>query len=180
MIKPATPVLDGVRAGLRPLLPSDRDAVRSLLLEPEVARWWPADTPGHPEAEIYDGGDEWPSFGWAIVEAGSDPLIGILLVEETIEPQYRCAGIDLSLTTRAQSRGLGPEAIGLAIAWLCAERGHHRITIDPDAGNARAIRAYEKVGFEPVGVMRAYSTLPTGEHRDGLFMELIRVPPNPG
>ena len=39
---------------------------------------------------------------------------------------------------------------------LIRERGHHRITIDPAAANAAAIRAYGKVGFKPVGIMRDY------------------------
>jgi aminoglycoside 6'-N-acetyltransferase len=57
---------------------------------------------------------------------------------------------------------------------LVEERGHHRITIDPAASNTAAIRAYEKAGFEPVGVMRAYERDVGGAaFHDGLLMELI-------
>jgi aminoglycoside 6'-N-acetyltransferase len=54
------------------------------------------------------------------------------------------------------------------------ERGHHRITIDPAAANAAAIRAYEKAGFRTVGVLRSYERDPdgTGWH-DGLLMEYV-------
>jgi aminoglycoside 6'-N-acetyltransferase len=45
--------------------------------------------------------------------------------------------------------------------------------IDPAADNAAAIRAYEKVGFRPVGVMRQYERLPGGEWHDGLLMDLL-------
>jgi aminoglycoside 6'-N-acetyltransferase len=57
---------------------------------------------------------------------------------------------------------------------LIDERGHHRITIDPAASNPAAIRAYEKAGFEPVGVMRRYERDADGKGwHDGLLMELV-------
>jgi aminoglycoside 6'-N-acetyltransferase len=40
--------------------------------------------------------------------------------------------------------------------YLIDERGHHRLTIDPAADNAAAVRTYEKVGFRAVGLMREY------------------------
>jgi len=52
--------------------------------------------------------------------------------------------------------------------------GHHRITIDPAAANAAAIRTYEKVGFRVVGVMRRYERDADGSGwHDGLLMELL-------
>jgi aminoglycoside 6'-N-acetyltransferase len=57
---------------------------------------------------------------------------------------------------------------------LVEERGHHRITIDPAVDNVAAIRAYEKVGFKPVGVMRRYERDVDGDGwHDGLLMELL-------
>jgi aminoglycoside 6'-N-acetyltransferase len=53
------------------------------------------------------------------------------------------------------------------------ERGHHRITIDPAAINAAAIRACERVGFRAVGVMRAAERDAGGEGWDSLLMELL-------
>ncbi len=72
-----------------------------------------------------------------------------------------------------QGRGLGPDAIRTAIGWLFGDRGHHRITIDPAADNAAAIRAYEKVGFRRVGVLRRYERGADGTWHDGLLMELL-------
>ena len=57
--------------------------------------------------------------------------------------------------------------------WLFDERGHHRLTIDPDAANERAIRAYERVGFKQVGVMRRYWLGPDGEWRDCVLLDLL-------
>jgi aminoglycoside 6'-N-acetyltransferase len=56
---------------------------------------------------------------------------------------------------------------------LIDERGHHRLTIDPAADNVRAIAAYSKLGFRPVGVLRAYQRMPDGRWVDGLLMDLL-------
>ena len=45
--------------------------------------------------------------------------------------------------------------------------------IDPAADNAAAIRCYEKVGFRPVGIMRAYERGADGTLHDGLLMDLL-------
>lgn len=81
--------------------------------------------------------------------------------------------MDLFLTTRRQGEGLGPEALRLLARYLIEERGHHRIVIDPAAGNERAIKAYERVGFRPVGVMRQYERGADGTWHDGLLMDLL-------
>ena len=87
---------------------------------------------------------------------------------------YSHAGMDIFLATASHGRGLGAEAIGVLARHLFEERGHHRLTIDPAADNAAAIRAYEKVGFRPVGVMRLYERGPDGVWHDGLLMDLLR------
>ena len=57
--------------------------------------------------------------------------------------------------------------------YLIDVRGHHRLTIDPAASNARAIRSYESIGFRRVGVMRAYERGPDGTWHDGLLLDLL-------
>jgi RimJ/RimL family protein N-acetyltransferase len=79
----------------------------------------------------------------------------------------------ISSSPHHQGRGLGTDAIRTLARYLIEERGHHRLTIDPAADNAVAIRAYEKVGFRPVGVLRAYWRSPDGTWRDGLLMDLL-------
>ncbi len=56
---------------------------------------------------------------------------------------------------------------------LIDDRGHHRLSIDPAAANARAIAAYAKVGFRPVGIMRRYQRLADGTWVDALLMDLL-------
>jgi aminoglycoside 6'-N-acetyltransferase len=109
--------------------------------------------------------------GFAI-ELDGDVIGSIQYAEET-DPGYRHAGIDLFLDRAHQGRGLGPDAIRTLARHLIEARGHHRLTIDPAAANDRAIRAYERVGFRPVGVMRRYERGPDGTWHDGLLMDLL-------
>jgi aminoglycoside 6'-N-acetyltransferase len=108
---------------------------------------------------------------WIIEHEGR--VVGYIQDWEETDPDYRHAGIDLFLSTRAQGQGLGPDAIRTLAAYLFDERGHHRLTIDPVAANEHAIRAYARVGFRPVGVMRAYQRTRDGGWEDGLLMEML-------
>lgn len=57
-------------------------------------------------------------------------------------------GVDLAIGDAENlSRGLGTAALK-AFAQMLIGEGHRNILIDPDAANLRAIRAYQKVGFE--------------------------------
>jgi aminoglycoside 6'-N-acetyltransferase len=97
----------------------------------------------------------------------------VLLVTEEEDPDYRHAAIDITLVGESIGRGLGPDALRAVATYLFAERGHHRLTIDPAAANARAVRAYEKTGFQRVGIMRQYQRGPDGTWSDGLLLELL-------
>lgn len=101
-----------------------------------------------------------------VVEVAGQVAGGIEYAEE-LDPQYRHAGIDVYLSERFQGRGLGSRAVALLARFLFDVRGHHRLTIDPAADNRRAIRAYEKVGFRRVGVMRQYELRADGRSTTG-------------
>jgi RimJ/RimL family protein N-acetyltransferase len=104
-------------------------------------------------------------------------VAGMIQYHEENEPKYRHAGIDIFLDPALHGRGLGTEAVREVVRILVQERGHHRITIDPAADNLAAIRAYGKVGFTPVGVMRCYERDVDGAGwHDGLLMELVVTP----
>jgi aminoglycoside 6'-N-acetyltransferase len=154
---------------LRPPQAADAERLAAILAEPSVAAWWPAFDVDRVTAElIAERADE---EGFAIEHEGA--VVGYLQIAEETDPEFRHASIDLFLATVAQGRGLGPDAIRAAAIHLIDERGHHRLTIDPAADNERAIAAYSKLGFRPVGVLRSYQRMADGHWADGLLMDLL-------
>jgi aminoglycoside 6'-N-acetyltransferase len=152
--------LRGERVVLRPLGDTDLKRVEEIQRQPSVVARW-----GEPS-----GFDE-ETVPFAIELDGE--VVGLIQYHEEDDPMYRSAGIDLFLAEEAQGQGLGTDAVRTMARYLVHERGHHRLTIDPAADNLAAIRAYEKVGFKPVGVMRRYERLPGGDWHDGLLMDLL-------
>jgi aminoglycoside 6'-N-acetyltransferase len=153
---------------LRPLAPDDAPELRRIRATPEVARWW------EPPEDDFPLDDEPDVIRWTIEVDGA--VAGMVQFSEEPDPKYRHASIDLFLDPALHGRGIGTEAVRRVVRHLVDERGHHRITIDPAASNAAAIRAYEKVGFRTVGVMRRYERDADGRGwHDGLLMELLAV-----
>jgi aminoglycoside 6'-N-acetyltransferase len=158
--------LAGERVALRPIVEADAPVLREMRATPEVDAWW------HPQAERWPLEHDPDTTGLAVEAEGE--LAGYVQFSEENDPEYRHAGIDMFLGPRHLGRGLGTDALRTLTRHLIEDRGHHRLTIDPSAGNEAAIRCYEKVGFRRVGVMRAYwRDHRTGEWRDGLLMELV-------
>jgi RimJ/RimL family protein N-acetyltransferase len=154
-----------VKLALRPLEAADAAELRRIHETEEVARRWDMPAADFPFDE--------PESTRFTVEV-DDRIAGLVQYSEEAEPKYRHASIDLFLDPALHGQGLGEEVVRRAVRVLVEERGHHRITIDPAADNAAAIRAYEKAGFEPVGVMRkAERDADGGGWHDSLLMELV-------
>jgi aminoglycoside 6'-N-acetyltransferase len=167
----APPTLHGERVVLRPLADDDLDRLLAILAEPDVARWWGPQAE-HPDRDELLGRGPEHADGTRFAIVVDRAVAGWLACEENTDPMYRSVGLDLFLTTPLHGRGLGREALRLAITHYL-ERGHHRFTIDPAADNERAIRAYAAVGFRPVGRMRDYELGADGTWHDGLLMDLL-------
>ncbi len=162
-----SPVLRGERVELCPLPAEEAPGMAALMAQdPEASPWW--------------GSDARKIEGW-LTEDGVHPYrilvdgrtAGMIEFEEENDPDYRYASIDITLLAGFVDRGIGPEALRVLLRHLFDARGHHRVTIDPNVDNVRAIRAYEKVGFKPVGVMRKVERDPEGTWRDGLLMDIL-------
>jgi aminoglycoside 6'-N-acetyltransferase len=150
---------------LRALAHGDEQELRRIHATPEVTRWWDAPDERFPW-------DEPESTRLTILVDGA--IAGLIQFQEELEPKYRHAGIDLFLDPALHGRGLGAEAVRRVVRHLIDDRGHHRITIDPATTNAAAIKAYAKVGFKPVGVMRqSERDVGGGGWHDSLLMELL-------
>ena len=150
---------------LRPLATDDAPELRRISEAPEVVRWW----------DVPDEDFPWEEAGATrlTIEVGG-AVAGMVQFCEEVDPKYRHASIDVFLDPAFHGRGLGTEAVRRVARHLVEERGHHRITIDPAAANLAAIRAYEKVGFRRVGILRRYERDVGGDGwHDGLLMELL-------
>jgi aminoglycoside 6'-N-acetyltransferase len=155
--------LRGERVVLRPLQVDDAPRIAELAAHPEVARWWPDLN----EPEVIEKAEgKGDSTCFAVLRDGEP--IGLVQYHEELDPEYRHAGIDLFIAAPYQDGGLGTDAVRTMARHLVHDRGHHRLTIDPVAHNARAIRCYEKVGFRRVGVMREYE-----RGHDGVLLDLL-------
>jgi aminoglycoside 6'-N-acetyltransferase len=161
--------LYGRRVTLRSLSPDDAPTLAAILGTPEVARWWTGYDQARIEAEFLADQPNVTIYG---IEFG-EQLIGLIQATEEPTPDFRHASIDLFVDPAHHRRGLGPEAIRTLARHLIEAGGHHRLTIDPAADNEPAIRAYAKVGFRPVGIMRRYQRFPDGIWRDALLMDLL-------
>ena len=173
---PSPGALRGRLVTLRPVAEPDLPALLEILGEPEVARWW--------RRAEWERVDEHDAFTFSIVLPGGDgdagrgsgppeQVAGCVQFSEETDPDYHSAAVDIFVATAAQGRGVGPDAMRTLIAWLFDERGHHRLTVDPAAANARAIHVYEKLGFRRVGVLRRYERVEDGVWRDAILMELL-------
>lgn len=165
--RPVIKRLAGPRVTLRPLAEADLPTIAAALSKPGAAEWWPITSEAGLREDVLS--DESTSLA---IEFESH-VIGIVMYEEVLWRDYFSAGIDIAIDPGLRGRGLGPETLSVLIGWLVDVGGHHRISIDPAAANASAIRAYEKVGFRPVGIMRCYERGPDGHWRDSLLMDLL-------
>jgi aminoglycoside 6'-N-acetyltransferase len=160
--------LRGERVTLRPITADDVPRLAAIAAEPEVAHWWL----GLTEDDLREkaGPDE---DGLVFVIEARGEVVGLVEAGEEDDPDYRHANIDIFVTTALHGQGVGSDAVRTLARHLFEDRGHHRITIDPAVANERAIRAYERVGFKRVGIMRRYERGADGGWHDGLLLDLL-------
>ena len=139
----------------RPVTAKDLSMIGRWLREPHLAEWW-----GDPEKEIAEIRDHIGSVSVEplIVELNGRPIAYLQSYDPHLEDDHPYAdqpfgtlGIDLSIGP--------PELVGVGHGSAIVrqfvdelfEEGAPRVIIDPHPDNGRAIRAYEKVGFRPIG-----------------------------
>ena len=138
------PMIRGEHTSLRPATDADLDLLVAWFADPGVYAHWDGapKSPAEVVAEGYTGSNR-PATEPFIVEAAGAP-VGYIQYCPT---DATSGGIDLFLVPAARGRGLGPDAARALVRYLVVTRGWRRVTVDPAAGNARAIRAWEKAGF---------------------------------
>lgn len=161
--------LQGHRVTLRQATAGDVPALVEIRATPEVYERWRggADLAGSVIESLRD-----PDVHTMVIEY-AERIVGAIQWSEEEDPDYRHASIDIYLDPAVHGRGLGTDAVRTLARHLFGHHGHHRLVIDPAADNTAAIRAYGKVGFRPVGVMRQYERDNDGGWHDGLLMDLL-------
>ncbi len=160
--------LDGPRVHLRPVAEGDLGELSRLLREPGSAPWWTDASEAGLSTALIEAPD---TTSWTVLIEGQ--IAGAVSAFDAGWPPGAYVGLAIALGDAWQNRGLGPEVLSLVIAHVAGERGVHRFSIDPAAANLRAIRAYEKLGFRPVGVTRQSEVAPDGTWRDCMLMDLL-------
>lgn len=162
------PAITGKRLSLIMAQASDAAPLANLLTDPDVAHWWHGYDTERLLGEIAD-----PAYETYVIQC-ADRCVGMLVVVEDNEPNSRCAAIHLFIGRPFHGKGLGAEAMRVAVHELFEHRAHHRVVIDPRATNERVIHMCRKVGFRPVGVLRQHERDAAGKWHDALLMDLLR------
>jgi aminoglycoside 6'-N-acetyltransferase len=161
--------LFGASVTLRPVTNDDVPRLAAILSEPDVAQWWPRYDAERLRNELIES----PEITALVIEVDGE-VVGCAQYHEEPARDYRHATIDVFLDPLWHGKGLGTDAVRTLSRHLIYDKGHHRIAIDPAADNVKAIRAYQRVGFKPVGIMREYERSASGEWKDGLLMDLLK------
>ncbi len=151
-------ILQGERVRLRPVQESDLPRFVEWLADREMTRWLAA--MGDPptldnEYEWYERRRSDPeSVMWSI-----ETLDGLLLgnVELRLTPRAWRAEMGIAIQDKTQwSQGYGTDAVRLVLGHAFRELKLNRVELTTDEANARAIRCYEKCGFEREGLLRQH------------------------
>jgi len=138
--------------GFRAVTAKDLPMLERWLAEPHLSQWW-----GDPAESVAEIGQAIDSIETEplIVELDGKPVAYLQSYDPHLEDGHPyqdqptgTLGIDISIgLPELIGKGHGPAIIRQFVETLF-EEGTPRVIIDPDPGNARAIRAYEKAGFK--------------------------------
>ena len=161
--------LQGAFVRLRPATRADIPDLVKIRQTPEVYRHWRggADLVAAIEEDFAE-----PDMTAYVIELDGG-VVGWIQWQAKDEPDYRHASMDIYVDPAVHNRGVGTDALRTLARHLIVDHGHHRLTIDPAADNAAAIRCYSKVGFRPVGITRQSERGADGTWHDGLLMDLL-------
>lgn len=163
---------------VRPLEPTDAPAMHAMMLGEEV---FPT-TGAVPSLSLAAVSEKQARFAaddnrhsFAALVSGELVGIGGLIVFP--RPRMRhAASLFLEVHQDHHGQGVGTalmtKVLDLADRWL----GLVRVELQVNATNARAVRLYERFGFEKEGVLRA-NYLSDGAYVDSLMMARLRPPP---
>ena len=140
----------------RPMTTTDLPLIRQWLAQPHVRQWW-----GDPseQDDLVSGDLNEPAMDQFIVSVGGRDFAYLQCYDLTA---WNAGFGEHPLGTRGIDQLIGePDMVGRGhgsafIRAFVDDRFRHgapRIVTDPDPANARAVRAYQKAGFEKAGMV---------------------------
>jgi RimJ/RimL family protein N-acetyltransferase len=167
----------GSRVRLTPLIQNDVPTLARWQGDSEYLRLLAAE-PAFPKNEQQVG--EWvregqrgrDNFLLGIRTIQDDELIGFIELGEVLWT-HRNSWVAIGIGERGYwGQGYGHEAMGLALDFAFNELNLHRVQLTVYSYNERAIRMYEKLGFQREGVYREF-LLRDGQRYDMLLYGLL-------
>ena len=134
---------------------ADLDLLAGWIKQPHWAEWW-----GDPAKEIAEIRDHMDSVSVEplIVELDGEPIAYLQSYDPHLEDNHPYAdqpfgtlGVDLSIGPASLLNAGHGSAILAQFVDELFEEGSTRVIIDPNPANMRAISAYKKAGFSPLG-----------------------------
>lgn len=171
------PVLTTQRLILRAPLPNDGDSRLAMGRDPEIYRLLGADVASLPPF-TRDLAETWVAqiaahpAAWVIARDGR--AIGEIALDNAVDSDMRASIAIAILDAGSVGHGFGPEALRAVCGFAFATLKLHRLSVRVLAFNARAIRAYERVGFRKEGLERESAHVGDAWHDDVLMGLLAR------
>jgi RimJ/RimL family protein N-acetyltransferase len=174
---PERPLLRGERVWLRPLEERDMPAHAAAINDTEVggmAGYAGPQSVSQATAWLNRVMEGWgrDGFYFAVCELGDDRFIGTTWLKE-LNLLHGNAELAICMDRDHIGGGWGTDAQRALLAFAFRTVGLARVYLTAFAGNARAIRSYEKLGFRHEGLMRSSWRGARGLE-DGVLMALLR------
>lgn len=169
-VRPGAAVVEDDQAdesgiGLRRAIPGDLELFRRAFCDADVLAWR--------ALEPTDGVLSRFQHERCLVMLERNRPVGFLEYRTEADPEIDHIQVEAVAVPDAADRGRSVATRALRLfAGSVFAAGRHRITAAPDPGNRAAVRCLEKVGFQRVGLMRAYERH-HGTWRDALLMDLV-------
>jgi RimJ/RimL family protein N-acetyltransferase len=167
-------ILEGEKVRLRPMEPRDLTKFVMWLADPEVRRWLALQEPPTLEDEVdwYESTRANPDNVLWSMETLDGQLVGT--IELRLNPVSQRAELGIAVQDKTQwSKGLGTDAIKLALEYGFDDLELNRIELTVDSENGRGRRCYEKCGFIEEGLLRQHRFV-EGKFGDTVVMSVLK------